>query len=78
MHINKIPIPCVYGDMNKASAPPIYLTILREEKISVGDPEHFGADPAPDPTPFFIDFKDEFIFFLITCPAVPTGSSSSG
>jgi hypothetical protein len=31
-------------------------------------------DPTPDPTPFFIDFKDAkkkdifFIFFLITCP----------
>ncbi len=27
---------------------------------SVGDPGHFGADPAPapDPTTFFIDFKD--------------------
>jgi hypothetical protein len=30
-------------------------------------------DPTPDPTPFFIDFKDAkkifcLIFFLITCP----------
>jgi hypothetical protein len=40
-------------DMNKASAPPIYLTTLREEKTSVGDPGHFGADPAS----FFIDLK---------------------
>ncbi len=40
---------------------------------SVGDPWHFGADPdpTPDPTPFFIDFKDakrKSYFFLITCP----------
>ncbi len=37
-------------------------------QIRVGDPWHFGADPdlAPDPTPFFIDFKDaKKIFFHI-------------
>jgi hypothetical protein len=68
----------LYCTANYTYSPPPSGTkcICTEQFSSVGDPLHFGADPDPDPTPFFSDFKDEkkLFFSYFFTKNLPTGT----